>query len=149
MNATATAGKPPYKPRLSKITDTHYTCSSSDAAKPPYDLIVLANGDILCTCPAGKHGRSCKHGNALAALMAYRARPQHIRSVAETPAAVATLARSPRPAVGMQTCSGCGRTRWGIVTESHWCACQEQRPAAVVELDSYRGVEGLLEAFGA
>lgn len=124
----------------------HYLVSSSQPGHAPYHVDACAG---TCTCEAFvQWAKTCRHIKAAAVVWSFHLRQRLMRETAPTTTTQQAPQRLPRPAVGMQQCAGCGRTRWGLLTEEAWCACQQTQPAREpVDIGSYRGAAGLLEAF--
>jgi len=82
MQSPATKVKTAYKPYIKKVSDTEFTVQSERYVYVLYLVTVRPDGSTSCDCTAGSFNRRCKHGAAVAAYMAYRANPSHIRSAA-------------------------------------------------------------------
>jgi hypothetical protein len=79
MPASSPVRKSQYKPHIRKVADNAYTCQSETYTYVLYLVQVRGDGSTVCECTAGQHGRDCKHAKAVRALVAYNARPAHLR----------------------------------------------------------------------
>jgi hypothetical protein len=79
---TTKSQKSTYKPRVQKIADGAYTVPSERwGGHILYLVTVRPDGGTTCECEAGRRAKSCKHQRLVAGLVAYNAKPQHIRPV--------------------------------------------------------------------
>ena len=79
MPETTKPRKPAYKPHVRKVSDTEYTVQSERYTYLLYLVTVRCGGPVACECPAGQHGRMCKHQKVVAAYVQYRQNPTHLR----------------------------------------------------------------------
>ncbi len=83
--------KPQYRPHIRRESADTFSVQSERYGYILYSQQVLANGHVTCTCPAGQHGRPCKHAHIIAAYVAYCAKPSHLRPQQEEEAATEPL----------------------------------------------------------
>lgn len=75
--STPAAQVKPHRHAWATGKDTVFEVISRDG-KTRYDVVLFANGDLRCTCEAGKHGRRCWHQEKVAARIVREGVPESI-----------------------------------------------------------------------